>query len=97
MLRDALDLALIDIAGLYRDAMMLAAGAVDDSGAPLGGYLHPDQSKVSGELARRNRPDSLVRCIDAVSECRTTLGFNVKPEVALTAMVGRLKECCWQV
>lgn len=97
LLRDALDLALIDIAGLYRDAMMLAAGAVDNSGAPVGGYLHPDQSKVSGELARRNRPDSLVRCIDAVSECRTTLGFNVKPEVALTAMVGRLKECCGQV
>lgn len=29
MLRDSLDLALIDIAGLYRDAMMIAAGAVE--------------------------------------------------------------------
>ena len=102
LLRDSLDLALIDIAGLYRDAMMLAASAVDEtdetaeSVAPVGGFLHQDQSKVSGELARRNSADSLVRCIDAVSECRTTLGFNVKPEVALTAMVGRLKECCGQ-
>lgn len=111
LLRDSLDLALIDIAGLYRDAMMIAATAVqpvDDTGAskaeagasddtePVGGFLHPDQAKISRELARRNAPESLVRCIDAVSSCRETLGFNVKPEVALTAMVGRLKECCGQ-
>ncbi|MGO1949651.1 MAG: DNA polymerase III subunit delta' [Mycobacteriaceae bacterium] len=110
LLRDSLDLALIDIAGLYRDAMMVAAGAVDvpeeadggsagpdDPGDPVGGFLHPDQAKVSRELARRNSPESLVSCIDAVSACRETLGFNVKPEVALTSMVGRLKECCGQV
>jgi DNA polymerase-3 subunit delta' len=111
LLRDSLDLALIDIAGLYRDAMMIAGTAVqpvDDTGAseaeavasdatePVGGFLHPDQAKISRELARRNAPESLVRCIDAVSSCRETLGFNVKPEVALTAMVGRLKECCGQ-
>lgn len=96
LLRDSLDLALIDIAGLYRDAMMVAAGAVEDD-EPVGGFLHPDQSKVSRELARRNSPENLVSCIDAVSECRETLTFNVKPEVALTAMVGRLRECCGQV
>lgn len=97
MLRDSLDLALIDIAGLYRDAMMIAAGAVADDDGPVGGFLHPDMQKVSRELARRNAPENLVRCIDAVSQCRETLTFNVKPEVALTAMVGRLRECCGQV
>ncbi|AGP31700.1 DNA polymerase III subunit delta' [Corynebacterium terpenotabidum] len=114
MLRDALDLALIDIAGLYRDAMMVAVGAVENAGEdagvdagadasaeaagnPVGGFLHPDQQKVSRELARRNSPEALVRCIDAVSDCRETLGRNVKPEVALTGMVGRLRECCGQV
>ena len=100
MLRDSLDLALIDIAGLYRDAMMMAVGAVDDGPGdadPVGGFLHPDQQKVSRELARRNSPESLVRCIDAVTDCRETLRRNVKPEVALNGMVGRLRECCGQV
>ena len=105
MLRDSLDLALIDIAGLYRDAMMMAVGAVDDGSGdagsgdadPVGGFLHPDQQKVSRELARRNSPESLVRCIDAVTDCRETLRRNVKPEVALNGMVGRLRECCGQV
>ncbi len=110
LLRDSLDLALIDIAGLYRDAMMLAVGASDggsagqsdgagpsESPVPVGGFVHPDMRKIAAELARRNSPAALVRCIDAVSTCRETLGYNVKPEVALNAMVGRLMECCGQV
>lgn len=97
MLRDSLDLALIDIAGLYRDAMMIAVDAVGEQGEPVGGFLHPDQQKVSRELARRNSPEALVRCFDAVAQCRETLQRNVKPEVALMGMVGRLRECCGQV
>ncbi|WP_010120987.1 DNA polymerase III subunit delta' [Corynebacterium nuruki] len=121
LLRDSLDLALIDIAGLYRDAMMLAVGASggasdgagsaesagqagsagssgqSESPVPVGGFVHPDMRKIAAELARRNSPAALVRCIDAVSTCRETLGYNVKPEVALNAMVGRLMECCGQV
>lgn len=92
--RDALDLALIDVAGLYRDAMLLAVGALDDEGVPVGGFQHPDMASTSRELARRNSGEALVRCIDAVSECREVLSFNVKPEVALDAMAGRLRECC---
>ena len=117
MVRDALDLALIDVVGLYRDAMLQAAGAVepvdgsadaaeatagDGGGAaatahglqPVGGFQHPDMRATSGELARRNSPEALVRCIDAVSACRETLGMNVKPEVALDALGGALREAC---
>lgn len=94
MMRDALDLALIDVAGLYRDAMMVAAGAVDEEGTPIGGFQHPDMAATSKELARRNSPEAMVRCIDAVAECRETLKLNVRPEVALDAMAGRLRECC---
>ncbi len=94
MMRDALDLALIDVAGLYRDAMMVAAGAVDEEGVPIGGFQHPDMAATSKELARRNKPEAMVRCIDAVAECRETLKLNVRPEVALDAMAGRLRECC---
>jgi len=92
--RDSLDLALIDIAGLYRDAMLQAAGAVDDEGMPVGGHQHPDMAATSKELARRNSASALVSCIDAVMECREVLGYNVRPEVALDAMAGRLQQCC---
>lgn len=90
---ESLDLALIDIAGLYRDAMMLATGAVVDD-EPVGGYQHPDMAATSRELARRNSGAALVRCIDAVTECRQRLLSNVKPELALMALAGRLQQCC---
>ena len=92
--RDSLDLALIDIAGLYRDAMLQASGAVDGDGVPVGGHQHPDMAATSKELARRNSASALVSCIDAVMECREVLGYNVRPEVALDAMAGRLQQCC---
>ncbi|KAB3522657.1 DNA polymerase III subunit delta' [Corynebacterium sp. zg254] len=117
---DFLDLALIDVAGLYRDAMMLAVGAVVGAGAdgvapdggadvssaggaaqdgkvqPVGGFQHPDMEGTSRELARRNSPEALLHCIDAVMECRETLnsGVNVPAVVALNALAGRLRECC---
>ncbi|WP_273661117.1 DNA polymerase III subunit delta' [Corynebacterium heidelbergense] len=97
MVRDSLDLALIDVAGLYRDAMMQAVGAVvavSAEGTPIGGFQHPDMKATSRELARRNTPEALVQCIDAVSECRQTLQLNLKPEVALDAMAGRLRQAC---
>ncbi len=126
MVRDSLDLALIDVAGLYRDAMLLGAGAVEageesagavphsEAGAttgmtsrsaaptrrvegaptPVGGFQHPDMRSISGELARRNSPEAMVRCIDAVTLCREALTQNVKPEVALDALGGRLRQCC---
>lgn len=92
--RDSLDLALIDIAGLYRDAMLQAAGAVDGDGVLVGGHQHPDMAATSKELARRNSASAMMSCIDAVMECREVLGYNVRPEVALDAMAGRLQQCC---
>lgn len=93
LVRDSLDLALIDVAGMYRDAMMLAAGAVAGD-APVGGFQHPDKRATSAELARRNSPAALLQCLDAVAACRETLQLNVKPEVALDALAGRLQEAC---
>ena len=91
---DSLDLALIDIAGLYRDAMLIAAGAVD-GGAPVGGFRHPDMEGTSRELARRNAPEALMKCIDAVMECRDVLGgVSTAPEPALIGLVGSLQEHC---
>ncbi|MFD6391823.1 DNA polymerase III subunit delta' [Nocardia sp. NPDC055029] len=84
--RDALDRALIDVAGMYRDALaMRFAGR----GATIT-LTHPDMADEITELASNVRPEGLLRSIDAVLECREALDLNVKPRFAVAAMVATL-------
>ncbi|MBH0781352.1 DNA polymerase III subunit delta' [Nocardia bovistercoris] len=86
--RDALDLALIDVAGVYRDAIAIRFGAArNGSGVPL---THPDLSDQIHDLADRVSPEGLLRSVDAVLACREALDLNVKPRFALAAMVATL-------
>ncbi|PRQ12176.1 DNA polymerase III subunit delta' [Corynebacterium sp. 13CS0277] len=85
--RDSLDLALIDLAGLYRDALLTASGAT----VPL---MHPDFAGLSGDLAAKNSPADLVACLDAITLCRASFGHNVPPRIAMGALVGRLRKAC---
>ncbi|ANE03038.1 DNA polymerase III subunit delta' [Corynebacterium crudilactis] len=84
-LRDSLDLALVDLAGIYRDALILA------SQAPVG-LTHPDMEGLSQELATKVTQEGLLSCLDAISKCRESFGFNVRPIVAMDALVGRLRK-----
>lgn len=90
-LRDAIDLSLVDLSGLYRDALLTRSKALGDGGVSA---IHPDFSGLSGELAAQNDEAALVGCIDAITHCRETLGQNVRPVVALDALVGRLRQAC---
>lgn len=81
--RDIMDRALIDLAGLYRDALAHAFGS---SATPN----HPDMTERAADLASRTRPESLLDCIEAILECRDALAQNVKPKFALAAMAARL-------
>lgn len=83
--RDALDRALLDIAGLYRDALAIAFG--DPAGITM---THPDMADRARELASRVRPEGLLRSIDAVLACREALDRNVKPRFAVAAMAATL-------
>ncbi|MFD3746781.1 DNA polymerase III subunit delta' [Nocardia sp. NPDC058633] len=84
--RDALDRALIDIAGMYRDALaMRFAGR----GTPIT-LTHPDMAREITDLATSVRPEGLLRSIDAVLACREALDLNVKPRFAVAAMVATL-------
>ncbi|MEV0106545.1 DNA polymerase III subunit delta' [Nocardia sp. NPDC050799] len=83
--RDALDRALLDIAGLYRDALAIAFG--DPAGITM---THPDMADRARELAQRVRPEGLLRSIDAVLACREALDQNVKPRFAVAAMAATL-------
>lgn len=79
--RDALDRALIDLATYFRDALLIAEGA----GAVTAN--HPDMADRVAALAAHASPERLLRCIEAVLECREALATNVKPKFAVDAMV----------
>ena len=82
--RDALDRALIDLATHFRDALLLSSGA--DQVTPN----HPDMSDRAGALADHASPERLLRCIEAVLQCREALAVNVKPKFAVDAMVATI-------
>lgn len=79
--RDALDRALIDLATYFRDALLVSAKAGDIQ------PNHPDMADQVASMASVVPPDRLLRCIEAVLECREALAVNVKPKFAVDAMV----------
>ncbi len=79
--RDALDRALIDLATYFRDALLVSSGAADI--APN----HPDMQDKVAAMAAHAPPEKLLRCIEAVLDCREALDTNVKPKFAVDAMV----------
>lgn len=83
--RDALDRALIDLATYFRDALLAATGS-----AGAARPNHPDMTDAVAAIAGHASPDRLLRCIEAVLECRDALAANVKPRFAVGAMVATI-------
>jgi DNA polymerase-3 subunit delta' len=83
--RDALDRALVDLAGFYRDALVSAWGA------PVA-LTHPDRKADSTTAAAQWTPESLLRRLEAVLACREALELNVKPRIAVEAMASALQQ-----
>ncbi|HET9258469.1 MAG TPA: DNA polymerase III subunit delta', partial [Pseudonocardiaceae bacterium] len=81
--RDALDRALVDLAGFYRDTLVSAWGAP----VPL---THPDRAGDISAVAQRLPPEALLRRLEAVLACREALGLNVKPRIAIEALTSAL-------
>ena len=84
---DGLDIALVDLAGIYRDALMLKVGAEVE-------MTHPDFAGLAGELAQRVSEDGLLAAQSAIRTCREQLPQNVTSQVAFDGMVGRLRLAC---
>src|SRR5215203_2810421 len=84
--RDSFDRALVDLAGLYRDALVLDAAGEDPPQ-----LLHPDRRADAAELSRRIGAEGALRRIDAVLACRLALEQNVKPRIALEALTVALR------
>jgi DNA polymerase-3 subunit delta' len=82
--RDALDRALLDLAGFYRDvlAVQLVTGALP---------IHADLTEQVAGLARASTPEQTLRRIDAVLACRTAIEGNVAPLLAVESLALSLR------
>jgi DNA polymerase-3 subunit delta' len=78
--RDALDRALVDLAGFYRDVLVRTLGA---GVAPV----HVDTADTAAQAAVRWSPESTLRRLSAVLACRAAIDLNVKPRIAVEAMM----------
>ena len=74
--RDAIDRALTELTGFYRDLLSVQTG----SGAPL---INEDLAAKIAVLARRSSPEATLGKIDALLACRESLEGNVAPLLAM--------------
>ncbi len=78
--RDALDRALVDLAAFYRDALTMALGA------PVS-PVHSDTAELAEAGARSWQAEGALRRLEAVLTCRAAIEANVKPRIAVEAMM----------
>ena len=78
--RDALDRALVDLAGFYRDVLVTSLRA------PVA-VVHTDTAQQSAAAAEKWTPESTLRRLEAVLACRDAIELNVKPKIAVEAMM----------
>ena len=81
--RDVLDRALVDLSGFYRDVLARAMGAH----VPL---TNPDQLAEIDTAVSRFGDVGALRRLDAVLACREAIELNVKPLIAVEAMMSIL-------
>jgi DNA polymerase-3 subunit delta' len=78
--RDALDRALVDLAGFYRDVLVRRVGS---GVAPV----HVDAARDVASAASTWTPESALRRLEAVLACRDAIDANVKPLIALESLM----------
>jgi len=78
--RDALDRALVDLAGFYRDVLVRCLAAPV---APV----HADATSTVDAAAERWTPEAALRRLEAILACRDAIEQNVKPRIAVEAMM----------
>jgi DNA polymerase III subunit delta' len=77
--RDALDRALLDLAGFYRDVLAVQFGADVE-------LANDSQSGDLRQVAAASLPATTVRRLEAIMKCRERLGASVAPLLAVEEM-----------
>ncbi|MGA8117918.1 MAG: DNA polymerase III subunit delta', partial [Actinocatenispora sp.] len=78
--RDALDRALTDLAGFYRDVLASRFAAQVTP-------VHADTAELARAAAERWAPEATLRRLEAVLACREAVEANVKPRIAVESMM----------
>ena len=79
--RDALDRALVDLAGFYRDVLIARARRAGRAGAHGRGRRRGRRPRAEWT------PEGTLRRLEAVLACRDAIEANVKPRIAVEAMM----------
>jgi len=77
--RDVIDRSLMDLLSIYRDALVVRAGASI-------GLVNQDMTEQVRQLARVQSPEQLLGCMDAIGTARERIDANVHSLLALEAM-----------
>jgi DNA polymerase-3 subunit delta' len=87
---DALDRALLDLAGWYRDVLATQLGALRSGEVEP---IHPDQSDTVARAARAWTPEQTLRRIDAILDCRQNMIelTNLTPLLTMEELALRLR------
>lgn len=82
--RDGIDRALVDLAGFYRDVLVLQSGAEVE-------LVNEEMRDELTSAARASTPETTLRRIDAVLRAREQIEVNVAPLLAVEAMTVALR------
>ena len=80
MVRDSLDAALLDIATLYRDIMMIQSGHVDS-------LINIEMAEEIRLLATILPTHRTIQKLDAIMKARKNLGYNAAPLLTIEALM----------
>lgn len=83
-IRDVLDGALVDLSGFYRDVIVYASGST-------AALINPDVAGDVHTAAARIGAEGALRRLDAVLRCRAEMERNVRPDLAIEALMMKLR------
>ena len=84
MVRDYLDRALLDIATLYRDVLLVQTGSGDE-------LINPDLADVIRGIARSSTAEKTLAKIEVIMKTRANLLLNAAPLLVIEAMMVQLR------
>lgn len=91
MVRDAIDGALLDLATLYRDVMMVQAFSTVST-ASTASLLNKELEEKIVEMAERTRPEKILEKLNAIMQARTSLSYNAAPLLTIEALMCALAQ-----
>ena len=84
MVRDYLDRALLDIATLYRDILLIQANSIDS-------IINTDLISEITKISNSTTPEATLAKLEAIMSARTNLSHNAAPLLTIEALMVSLK------